>query len=586
MSLLRGLFASWMCMLSAISVAAELDSTTIEGYWKRVTFDMTKAMAYTYDIPISVNSRQHFIPNGKCYIRPEYFVGCVNSLIFLGAYVEPALTVIPKKELSDPSWAGAKVVTDMGLLQVVEIPEGRTAAMAKVKLQDLGEFKRVERAALLEVAAEAFNLREETGLMPIDFRSEAEALAVKIPANVIEAKKAVALTTGYLLGIDAHARLELTELLRAKVTNADSALTGIGAEVTLKNGLTMILRPLPDSPSLAAGLQAGDLILEVDGQSVRNMKIDDVVRRLRGPENTSVTVLFLRDGEEVKVSITRKKMIRRNVEARVVEHLRTANEKPIRLGLLTLRSFMDNKACTSLATEIERFQAGPQPVSGLILDLRGNLGGDLEQARCVGSLFVGRKNIVFRKNIMTGKVEERYPGIQDAVTSLPMVVLIDANSASASEIVSGSLQGLKRAWIVGDRSFGKGSVQTGRQMLIDSALVLFRTTSRFYMPYLDENGVEQMRTNQRVGVQPDFFVLPNPNVSADEAFTVREGDLLPYSLGEDTKTWELLRPPEQAKINTCMTAQGRADEAYVRLKSAADYRLLKSEEVLACELGL
>jgi carboxyl-terminal processing protease len=234
---------------------------------------------------------------------------------------------------------------------------------------------------------------------------------------------------------------------------------------------------------------------------------------------------------------------------------------------------MDRNACEVIGQKIEKLTA--DGAKGLVFDLRGNGGGLLDEAICIGGLFAGQKVIVKVKDLEANSFEDK-PSFHDSITSLPLVILIDAGSASASEVVSGAMQDHRRAWILGERSFGKGTVQAP-QPFLSRDIVLFRTIQRFYQPL--------GRTNQLVGIFPDFEVPATPDATADERFRLREADIYPHALKAESGDWKQPRPDEVSAVGACVAKDSLAKKAYAAAKAkkaAVDYQLLSAEEVLKC----
>jgi carboxyl-terminal processing protease len=249
---------------------------------------------------------------------------------------------------------------------------------------------------------------------------------------------------------------------------------------------------------------------------------------------------------------------------------------------------MDATACKQIAEEIRRLEA--EQVSGYILDLRANGGGQLQQARCIAGLFLGDRPIVGTKSLASQKIDWlralhpnagpelpaiwHFPGFvfdvpskAEQLTQSPVVVLIDAYSASASEIVAGAIQDHGRGWLVGERSFGKGTVQTLLTNQIPGAQVYIgRTTSRFYLP--------SGRTNQLVGVLPDFEVPFQAAASSLERFAAREADLYPHALISENSVWAQPRKEQVTRIQNCMASQSSLE--------GSDNQLLVAQQVLSC----
>lgn len=220
-------------------------------------------------------------------------------------------------------------------------------------------------------------------------------------------------------------------------------------------------------------------------------------------------------------------------------------------------------------------------MKGIIFDVRSNGGGLVDQATCIGGLFVGKKTILQSKDIRNGQLGAeftQYVSEEEQITQLPMTILINGGSASASEILAGALQDYQRAWVVGTTSFGKGTMQGGGQLIHDPTLVLFQTIARFYQP--------SGRTNQMVGIQPDFQVYARPDMTDEEKIENREIDLTPTALPAIGPEWVQTRQPEIDAIQSrCASDRLKALDVYnAKMKDigAADYQLLSAQEILNC----
>lgn len=300
---------------------------------------------------------------------------------------------------------------------------------------------------------------------------------------------------------------------------------GIGAVIRTKGDNVIVSDPYQGYPADKAGLRAGDIILEIDGRSTKNKKTDEISRALKGSPNTEVKLLIKREGVEKPFE---KVLIREEIKVKPVPYYGMLENN---IGYIKLTSFTEN--CGRDVADALKDLKAKNSLSGLVLDLRGNPGGLLNEAVNISNVFVARgKDIVSTK----GRYKESdrtYKGINEAVDSdLPLAVLVNSGSASASEIVSGSLQDLDRAVIIGQRTFGKGLVQTTRALSYNSQVKI--TTAKYYIPsgrciqaldysHRNEDGsvgkipdslVSEFKTStgRKVydggGVNPDFTVSP------------------------------------------------------------------------------
>ena len=273
-------------------------------------------------------------------------------------------------------------------------------------------------------------------------------------------------------------------------------------EVTLKHGLLQVVTPLDDSPAKKAGIEPGDLIMRVDGKAVRGMKINQVVKSIRGKPGTRVTLAIMRKGVDhpLTVTVPREKIEIDSVRSKVIDQ---------HYGHIRIASFQSNTgdqvldAIDQLQKKANNHLEGIILVEGIILDLRNNPGGVMQAAVAVADAFLDVNKVGYDHKVVytKGRVDEMkytgYVATSDKTNGIPIVAIINNGSASAAEIVAGALQDHHRALIVGERSFGKGSVQTVYPLGNGDAIKL--TTARYYTP--------SGRAIQAQGMTPIMFRL-------------------------------------------------------------------------------
>lgn len=316
---------------------------------------------------------------------------------------------------------------------------------------------------------------------------------------------------GMLEQLDPHSTYLSPEDFKDMQQDTSGRFSGIGIEITQEQGRILVVSPIEDTPAYEAGLLAGDLILEINGESTQDMTLLDAVKRIRGKKGTKVTLLILHkdSNRPVEVPIIRGTIPIVSVKTRALED-----------GYLYLRLTKFNENSTrNLRAEIANYQKEHE-LKGIVFDLRNNPGGLLGQAVSVSDTFIEDGTIVYIQGKDQANRKDFFATKNANEVTVPLVVLINAGSASASEIVAGALQDHKRALVVGERSFGKGSVQTIIPMADGSGIKL--TTALYYTP----NG----RSIQAKGIEPDLkipFVAPAEDDTAEmrDRFTVREKDL-------------------------------------------------------------
>ncbi len=323
---------------------------------------------------------------------------------------------------------------------------------------------------------------------------------------------------GMLQGLDPHSAYLDAEDFNDMQVSTSGKFGGLGIEVQMADGFVRVVAPIDDTPAQRAGMQPGDLIIRIDDKPVKGMSLTDAVKLMRGDPGTDIELQVIREGERkpLDISLTRAIIKVASVRTRMLDD---------DYGYVRISTFTGSTG-TSLNDELSKLRKQNKAIKGYVLDLRNNPGGVLTAAVEVSDAFLNSGPIVSirGRDEKEGREFTARPG--DEVDSRPVVVLVNAGSASASEIVAGALQDHGRAVIVGERTFGKGSVQTIMPIRNNSAIKL--TTARYYTP--------SGRSIQAEGIKPDIE-LASLNVSERErAFKpVKEADL-ENSLENDTDT--------------------------------------------------
>ncbi len=302
---------------------------------------------------------------------------------------------------------------------------------------------------------------------------------------------------GMLSSLDPHSGYLDPESFNDMQVQTRGEFGGLGIEITQENGFVKVVSPIDDTPADRAGLEAGDFITHVDGQSILGLTLQESVDLLRGEVGSPVTVTVTREGTDpFDIDI-----VRDIIQIRAVRQ-RAENE----VGYIRITTFSQNVGddLGKAFQEIDR-EIGADRVRGYVLDLRNNPGGLLEQAVVVSDAFLERGEIVSTRGRNPEDIERHNAGPGDLADGLPVVVLVNGGSASASEIVSGALQDHRRAVVVGTKTFGKGSVQTISPVGDKGALRL--TIARYYTP--------SGRSIQGRGLQPDIIVEHIPAIDSE-----------------------------------------------------------------------
>lgn len=503
-----------------------------------------------------------------CYANSTNLVGCLHLINSLGSNLKPIQALMTNDLLKLYPGIQYKMIKDYSVVQLVEVdsygPKQTSIAAAA------GLMK--QREILLRAAAEQLLQQPKH---PVDFDSLSFRLIDQMPESVVR-QQAIAFALNEMITVhDGHGHLDALSYLKEQEVNGDKTIVGIGATLNGSSDNPTVMNVIRGSPAEKYGIKKGDVILTVDDHDVKGVRLDQVVRWIRGQKGTPVKIGVLRNEAPLTdpVTIVRDQVNIPNVEVSLVDDME------IKLLYVKLNNFMDRTACEKIQTAVQHLTPD---VRGIVFDVRNNPGGLLEEAVCVGGIFVGTKPIAYVRPVKDGKTEgTAYPEVSDLEqqTRLPLVVLIDNMSASASEILAGAIQDYKRGWLVGMRTFGKATVQAPRPLEMDPSIVFFQTVARFYEP--------SGRTSQIVGISPDFETYAIPNPTDAEKYAPREEDLTPAALAPEGKAWVQTR---QASINqieaNCLRPHHRAEDLFkvkADAKEDVDFQLLKAEEVLTCD---
>ncbi|NUT00344.1 MAG: S41 family peptidase [Sphingomonas sp.] len=334
---------------------------------------------------------------------------------------------------------------------------------------------------------------------------------------------------GMLASLDPHSSYaEATDFDVLKATT-DGNYGGLGITVSVEDGAVKVVSPMEDTPAWRAGLKSGDYITHINNELLYGLSLDEAVEKMKGAPGTSVKLSIVRPGRDKPFDVS---LVRERIELRPVKW-----EIKDGIGIININSFAGNTGDATKAALLAIDKAtGGKPL-GYVVDLRSNPGGLLDQAIDVSDAFLERGEIVSQRGRQKDDIERYYATPGDMAHGLPVVVLIDAGSASAAEIVAGALQDHHRALLLGERSFGKGSVQTVQIMGPKAALRL--TTARYYTP--------SGRSVQAGGIDPDITVPQLTDADYKDRKVVREADLRRHLLGQANVDDKLLEEDDFSK---------------------------------------
>ena len=334
---------------------------------------------------------------------------------------------------------------------------------------------------------------------------------------------------GMLSSLDPHSSyVEASDFDVLKATT-DGNYGGLGITVGVEDGAVKVVSPMEDTPAWRAGIKSGDYITHINGELLYGLSLDEAVEKMKGAPGTNVKLSVVRPGRDKPFDVA---LVRERIELRPVKW-----EIKDGIGIININSFAGNTGDATKAAMIAIDKAtGGKPL-GYVVDLRSNPGGLLDQAIDVSDVFLERGEIVSQRGREKDDIERYYATPGDMAHGRPVVVLIDPGSASAAEIVAGALQDHHRALILGERSFGKGSVQTVQVMGPKSALRL--TTALYFTP--------SGRSVQAGGIDPDIVVPQISDPDYKDRKVIREADLRRHLLGQAKVDDKLLEEDDFSK---------------------------------------
>jgi carboxyl-terminal processing protease len=425
------------------------------------------------------------------------------------------------------------------------------------------------RAALL-LSAVALLPATTAGLAAVDARSGPQfgrlvAIYQLIKQNYVDPvdddKLMKGAIGGMLSSLDPHSSYLDGASLQRLETMIDGSYSGLGLSVVMDDGAVKVVAPFRGSPAERAGVKAGDFITHLDGKLYYNVDLDEAVAKMRGDAGTSIRLTIFRPGRDEPFDVT----VTRGV----------INLEPVTwkldngIGVITVNEFSRDVGKDVNAAILAMKQQTGGRLTGLVLDLRQNPGGSLDEAVALSDLFLVGGDIVSQRGRNASenqyyRAESVFRG--DAARGIPLIVLVDAGSASASEIVAGALQDQHRAVIMGERTFGKGSVQ--QLIPIDRNSAIKITTARYFTP--------SGRSVQEGGIEPDIRVpqISDPDARKRAERTMRESDLRGHLINEVNLEDKQLETDKQSDPRFRMTA------AELQAKGIKDFQLYYATETL------
>ncbi len=363
--------------------------------------------------------------------------------------------------------------------------------------------------------------------LPVDELKELSDVFAIVKSDYVEPvsdkQLLVSAISGMVSSLDPHSAYLDKKLMKELRESTQGRFVGLGIEIGMEEGLVKVISPIDGSPALRAGIRSLDLISRIDQTPVKGLTLDEAVKKMRGEPGSKVTLTILRKGETkpLILSVIREEIQVQSIKAKIVEP---------GFGWLRIAQFQEHTVDDMAKKLIDMYNQDPK-IKGLVLDLRNDPGGLLQGAIGVTAAFVKPGEVVVSTNGQLSEQKSSYlarsdfygsPSNPDPLQKLPsiyknipLVVLVNSGSASASEIVAGALQDYRRATIMGTPTFGKGSVQTIRLLSADTGLKL--TTARYYTP--------KGRSIQAKGIVPDLLVNEREDGKGFDSLRIREADL-------------------------------------------------------------
>jgi carboxyl-terminal processing protease len=569
-----------IAMSTAISSASAADAPP-EDFWAKsgMTRDVLK----------------DFVSDGGCNSSLRAFVACAEAMNSVLAVTEPGRRLVPtgleKIKPFDGTFSDVKEITPLPHLgkratefRMMKLVKWQLTSNKKMSRAEAQRWTKKNHQFWTVVYNAAFAVLQENKVQ-LSFEALLDQFEVKASEKVSKAALYGKVANRFLYIYDSpHTSIEPQEQHRQTLDNADAKFVGIGASVREFNK-QFYLNPIDGGPADMVGIMPADRIVAVDGVLTTGLTQAELVSKLRGKEKTTVNVAIEREEKiQIEFQIERAAVLTKNVEYRMVE---TFGRK---MGYISVGTFMQEDL--SDVVKQGAYELEQQGAKAIILDLRENLGGILGEGIDTAATFLPPGQMVtqvIKDSYETGELEEvatPYFSKPDYKSKLPMVLLMNDNSASASEVVGLALQENERAWLVGSQSYGKGVGMSAMSLRKAPAIFIWMTNFKFMGP--------AKAWHHLYGIAPDFAADQKLDMTEDEKVGEHEGDSY-YFEPADAKLREFKHTPareiKKSLINECLkkgnyAAKVSADFGAQNNPFEMDLQLLKAQEVLDCELSL
>jgi carboxyl-terminal processing protease len=423
--------------------------------------------------------------------------------------------------------------------------------------------------------------RNSYGPLPLEEMQQLAAVFGMVKTDYVEPVDEKKLITdaisGMVAGLDPHSQYFDKKSFKEFREGTTGKFVGVGIEIGMEDGLVKVVSPIEGSPAFRAGLKSGDLITRIDDTPVKGLSMDQAVKRMRGDPATKVTLTIFRklESRSFPVTIVREEIRTQSVRAKLIEP---------GYGWIRVSQFQERTVEDFARKLDELFKQDPQ-MKGLVLDLRNDPGGLLESAVAISSAFLPTDSVVVSTNGQVPDSKQTYRATPDnylrrggpdplkrlpaSLKNIPLIVLVNEGSASASEIVAGALQDYKRATLMGAQTFGKGSVQTVRPLSAETALKI--TTARYYTP--------SGRSIQAKGIVPDVWLDETAEGNVFAALRTREADLEKHLITPDEvkdEAREKARDEARAKLEEQLAKTKEPPKPLPEFGSLEDFQLAQA----------
>jgi carboxyl-terminal processing protease len=428
--------------------------------------------------------------------------------------------------------------------------------------------------------------RNASAPLPLEELQQLAAVFGMVKSDYVESvdeKKLIGdAISGMVAGLDPHSQYFDKKSFKEFREQTGGKFVGVGIEIGMEDGLVKVQSPIEGSPAFRAGLKSGDLITRIDSTPVKGLTLEQAVKRMRGEPNTKVSLTVFRktEGRSFPVTIVREEIRLQSVSAKMIEP---------GYAWVRVRQFQD-RTVEDFARKIEDLYNQDPNLKGMVLDLRNDPGGLLDAAVAISAAFLPADVVVVSTNGQIPESKATFKASPEfyarrasadplkrlpaGIKTVPLVVLVNEGSASASEIVAGALQDHKRATVMGAQTFGKGSVQTVRPLSADTALKI--TTARYYTP--------SGKAIQAKGIVPDVWLDETAEGNVFAALRTREADLDKHLVGVDEKKDEArmkARDEARQKLEEQLAKQKEAPKPLPEFGSADDFQLQQALNRLA-----